>query len=63
MSIECLNMNKIEKFEDLITWQKARELKKNIWSYFRWAICKGLWPSRSDPSGGFVSYVKHLRGI
>ena len=32
MSSEFLNMNKIEHFEDLVAWQKARELTKKIYN-------------------------------
>lgn len=32
MNLNLNNMNKIEKFEDLICWQKARVLTKNIYS-------------------------------
>lgn len=32
MSSEFLNMNKIEQFEDLVAWQKARELTKKIYN-------------------------------
>jgi len=42
-------MNKLAGFEDILAWQKARALTKNVYActrvgdFTRWTVDRGLW--------------------
>lgn len=54
---------KIERFEDLIAWQKARKLTKESYAFTNRALRNGLRTEGSNSMGCCFKYVKHGRRI
>jgi four helix bundle protein len=55
-----MSTNKIEKFEDLIAWQKARELTKNIYKITRQGEFKKDFGLRDQIRRASVSIMSNL---
>jgi hypothetical protein len=56
-------VKKIRRFEDLIAWQKARELTKRIYSLTRQGNFERDHGLRSDSTGRGIGDVKPFRGL
>lgn len=55
---------KIEKFEDLIAWQKARKLTREIYRVtLREKFARGLWAEGSNSACGSFLHVELSRRI